>query len=102
MQPFTIQRVFYRPVVLALTMLISHVVLGQTYPTRPIRMVVPSSPGAGVTDIMASKKLMAIVRLQAAVLSYADVFFILTVLFLGFGVLGLLMKRPRGPAIEGK
>jgi DHA2 family multidrug resistance protein len=53
-------------------------------------------------DIMASKKLMAIVRLQAAVLSYADVFFILTVLFLGFGVLGLLMKRPRGPAIEGK
>src|SRR5258708_38594206 len=53
MGPFTICNVFYRPVVLALTMLISHVVLGQTYPTRPIRMVVPSSPGAGVTDIMA-------------------------------------------------
>jgi len=53
MQPFTVRSVFYRPVVLALTMLFSHVVLGQTYPTRPIRMVVPSSPGAGVTDIMA-------------------------------------------------
>ncbi len=25
----------------------------QTYPTRPIRLVVPSSAGAGVTDIMA-------------------------------------------------
>ena len=34
-------------------MLVSHAVSGQTYPTRPIRMVVPSSPGAGVTDIMA-------------------------------------------------
>ena len=53
MQPFTIQSVFYRPVASALTMLISQVVLGQTYPTWPIRMVVPSSPGAGVTDIMA-------------------------------------------------
>jgi tripartite-type tricarboxylate transporter receptor subunit TctC len=53
MQPFTTRSVFYRIVVLALTMLVSHVVLGQTYPTRPIRMVVPSSPGAGVTDIMA-------------------------------------------------
>jgi tripartite-type tricarboxylate transporter receptor subunit TctC len=27
--------------------------LGQDYPTRPIRLVVPSSAGAGVTDIMA-------------------------------------------------
>jgi tripartite-type tricarboxylate transporter receptor subunit TctC len=53
MQLFTIRSVLYGPVILALTMLVSHVVLGQTYPTRPIRMVVPSSPGAGVTDIMA-------------------------------------------------
>ena len=53
MQPFTIRRVLYGPMIVALTILVSHVVLGQTYPTRPIRMVVPSSPGAGVTDIMA-------------------------------------------------
>jgi tripartite-type tricarboxylate transporter receptor subunit TctC len=38
---------------LALTTLIPGAVLGQTYPTRPIRMVVPFSAGAGVTDIMA-------------------------------------------------
>src|SRR5215475_14207957 len=37
----------------ALTMLMSGAVPGQTYPTRPIHFVVPSSPGAGVTDIMA-------------------------------------------------
>jgi tripartite-type tricarboxylate transporter receptor subunit TctC len=36
-----------------LTMAIPYVVSGQTYPTRPIRMVVPFSAGAGVTDIMA-------------------------------------------------
>ena len=50
MQPVTIRSMLYG---LALTMLVSHVALGQTYPSRPIRMVVPSSPGAGVTDIMA-------------------------------------------------
>jgi tripartite-type tricarboxylate transporter receptor subunit TctC len=37
----------------ALTMFVSDVVSGQSYPTRPIHIVVPSSPGAGVTDIMA-------------------------------------------------
>ena len=54
MQPFTtIRSVLYGLMILALPMLASHVALGQTYPTRPIRLVVPSSPGAGVTDIMA-------------------------------------------------
>jgi tripartite-type tricarboxylate transporter receptor subunit TctC len=53
MQPVTIRSVLYGLKMMALTMLLSHVALGQTYPTRPIRMVVPSSPGAGVTDIMA-------------------------------------------------
>jgi tripartite-type tricarboxylate transporter receptor subunit TctC len=53
MKPFTIRSVLYGSVIVALTMLVSHVGPGQAYPTRPIRMVVPSSPGAGVTDIMA-------------------------------------------------
>jgi tripartite-type tricarboxylate transporter receptor subunit TctC len=33
--------------------LLSGAAFGQDYPTRPIRLVVPSSAGAGVTDIMA-------------------------------------------------
>jgi len=46
-------------------------------------------------------KMMAIVRLQAAVLSYADVFLMLTVLFLVLAGFGLLMKRPRPQAAAG-
>jgi tripartite-type tricarboxylate transporter receptor subunit TctC len=37
----------------ALLMLISGVAVGQAYPTRTIRMVVPSAAGTGITDMMA-------------------------------------------------
>jgi tripartite-type tricarboxylate transporter receptor subunit TctC len=36
-----------------LSLLVSGTVIGQDYPARPIRIVVPFSAGAGVTDIMA-------------------------------------------------
>jgi tripartite-type tricarboxylate transporter receptor subunit TctC len=53
MQPFTTTHVLYGPMIVALTLLFSGEVLGQVYPTHPIRLVVPFSAGAGVTDIMA-------------------------------------------------
>ena len=43
-------------------------------------------------------EMMRIVRLQAAVMSYADVFLLLTVLFLVLAAFGLLMKRPQAAA----
>ena len=43
---------------------------------------------------MALKQLMGIVRQQATVLSFADEFLMLTVLFLGLALLGIIMKRP--------
>ncbi len=46
-------------------------------------------------------KMMSMVRLQAAVLSYADVFLMLTVLFLALAAFGLLMKRPQPQAGAG-
>ena len=42
--------------------------------------------------------LNAMVRLQAAVMSYADVFVLLTVLFVAIAALGLFMKRPQPQA----
>lgn len=53
MQPFITPRAFFGPVIAMLALLCPGEVSGQVYPTRPIHLVVPSSPGAGVTDIMA-------------------------------------------------
>jgi DHA2 family multidrug resistance protein len=49
----------------------------------------------------ALQALTGMVRRQAAVMSYADVFLMMTVLFAGLAVLGLLMKRPQAPAASG-
>jgi MFS transporter, DHA2 family, multidrug resistance protein len=43
-------------------------------------------------------EVMRMVRLQAAVMSYADVFLLLTLLFLALAAVGVLMKRPQAPA----
>jgi tripartite-type tricarboxylate transporter receptor subunit TctC len=48
-----VSRNIHRVLIVALAMVGSGAVYGQGYPTRPIRMLVPFSAGAGVTDIMA-------------------------------------------------
>jgi DHA2 family multidrug resistance protein len=45
--------------------------------------------------------MMAMVRLQAEVMSYADVFLITTVMFLGVAAFALLMRRPQARAAGG-
>jgi DHA2 family multidrug resistance protein len=45
-------------------------------------------------QLMAIKEMMGMVRQQAAVMSFADVFLMLTVLFLALAALGIFMKRP--------
>ena len=45
-------------------------------------------------QMQALKALTAMVRLQAEVMSYADVFLLLTVLFVAIAAFGLFMKRP--------
>ena len=47
----------------------------------------------------ALQALFNMVRLQAAVMSYADVFLMMTVLFLALAAFGLLMKRPQAAAV---
>ena len=49
-------------------------------------------------QLQALAEMMRMVRLQAAVMSYADVFLMMTVLFLGLAAFGIVMKRPQAPA----
>jgi DHA2 family multidrug resistance protein len=44
--------------------------------------------------LMALKKMMGLVRVEASVMSFADVFLILTVLFGVLAIAGVVMKRP--------
>ncbi len=44
--------------------------------------------------LMAIKQMMGMARQQAAVMSFADVFMMLTVLFVALAALGVIMKRP--------
>jgi tripartite-type tricarboxylate transporter receptor subunit TctC len=52
MQSFITRRVLCRFMLAALAMPISGGVFAQAYPNHPVRLVVPFSAGAGVTDIM--------------------------------------------------
>ena len=53
-------------------------------------------------QLMALKQIMGMARQQATVMSFADVFLILTVLFVGLAALGVIMRRPQpaGAAAE--
>lgn len=47
---------------------------------------------------MALKQMSLLVRREATVMSFSDVFLVLTVLFVGLAALGVVMKRPAAPA----
>jgi len=49
----------------------------------------------------ALKEMMGLVRQQAIVMSFADVFLMLTVLFVGLAALGIVMKKPQAAAGGG-
>ena len=50
---------------------------------------------------MALKQMMLMARQQATVMSFADVFLMLTVLFVALAALGIVMKRPAAVAADG-
>jgi DHA2 family multidrug resistance protein len=52
-------------------------------------------------EVMALKQMSLMVRREATVMSFSDVFLLLTILFVGLAVLGIVMKRPAAPAGAG-
>src|SRR5581483_8738209 len=57
--------------------------------------------GAGEAQAMALKQLTMMVHQQAVVMAFADVFALLTVLFVVLAGLGIVMKRPAPPSAAG-
>jgi DHA2 family multidrug resistance protein len=49
---------------------------------------------------MALKQMMGLVRRQATVMSFADVFLLLTLLFVALAIAGVIMKRPAAPVAD--
>jgi DHA2 family multidrug resistance protein len=47
---------------------------------------------------MALKQMSLMARREATVMSFSDVFLLLTVLFVALAALGIVMKRPAAPA----
>jgi DHA2 family multidrug resistance protein len=52
-------------------------------------------------EAMAAGRLVGMMRREALVMSFADVFLGLTVLFFGLGLLAFLVKKPAAPAAAG-
>jgi DHA2 family multidrug resistance protein len=68
--------------------------------TETLAKLATRFPGADA-QAQALAVMMRTVRLQAAVMSYADVFLMLTVLFLVLAAFAVLMKRPQPAAGAG-
>jgi DHA2 family multidrug resistance protein len=54
--------------------------------------------GGSDGQLKALKQMSSMAREQATVMSFADVFLMLTVLFVALAALGVIMKKPAGPA----
>jgi DHA2 family multidrug resistance protein len=51
---------------------------------------------------MALKQLTLLAHREGVVMAFADVFFLLTILFAGLGLLAIIMKKPsQGAAVSG-
>jgi DHA2 family multidrug resistance protein len=61
--------------------------------TETLSRMAQAFPGSDA-QAMALKEMMGFVRRQALVMSFADVFLMLTVLFVALAALGIVMKRP--------
>jgi DHA2 family multidrug resistance protein len=75
---------------------------GNTTAVETLNMLTQRAQGMGDSAMMALKQLSQIVHRQAAVMSYSDAFFALTVFFCGLSLLVLLLNKPSVASIGGE
>jgi DHA2 family multidrug resistance protein len=74
---------------------------GNATATETLTMLTQKFQGLGDSTLMAMKQLSQIVHRQAAVMSFGDAFFVLTLFYLGLSLLVTLLKKPASLAGGG-
>src|ERR1700751_4461415 len=74
---------------------------GNTTAVELLNMLTQRAQGLGDSALMALKQLSQMVHRQAAVMSYGDAFFLLTIFYVGLSLLVLLLKKPSPAALGG-
>jgi MFS transporter, DHA2 family, multidrug resistance protein len=74
---------------------------GNALATETINMLTQKFQGMGDAALMALKEFALIVHRQAAVMSYGDAFFMLTVFYICLSLLVTLVKKPSAAAAPG-
>jgi len=74
---------------------------GNTTAVETLNMLTQRAQGMGDSALMALKQLSQIVHRQAAVMSYSDAFFMLTVFYVGLSLLVVLVNKPASMAAGG-
>jgi MFS transporter, DHA2 family, multidrug resistance protein len=74
---------------------------GNALATETINMLTQKFQGMGDAALMALKEFALIVHRQAAVMSYGDAFFMLTVFYICLSLLVALVKKPSAAAAPG-
>jgi MFS transporter, DHA2 family, multidrug resistance protein len=67
---------------------------GNTTAVETLNMLAQRAQGLGDSTLMALKQLSQIVHRQAAVMSYGDTFFMLTLFYIGLSLLVMLVNKP--------
>jgi MFS transporter, DHA2 family, multidrug resistance protein len=74
---------------------------GNTTAVETLNMLTQRAQGMGDSALMALKQLSQIVHRQAAVMSYGDAFFMLTLFYVALSLLVILLNKPASPMAGG-
>jgi DHA2 family multidrug resistance protein len=74
---------------------------GNTTAVEALNMLTQRAQGMGDSALMALKQLSQIVHRQAAVMSYGDAFYMLTLFYVALTLLVMLVNKPAAPVAGG-